>query len=113
MKPLDYTLALPPTVVELRVGPLPRYPRHLSEALINSLDGQLASNVIDTCGHATANGRVRNCFFCADILDFPVISIESDVDGLFLCGRQFSQGLSDFFQNRVSNLIPFFLNEQV
>ncbi len=62
MKPLDYTLALPSTVVELRVGPLPRYPRHLSEGLINSLDGQLASNVIDTCGHATANGRVGNCF---------------------------------------------------
>ena len=80
---------------------------------MNPLEGQLASNVIDTCGHATANGRVGNRFFCTDILDFPVISIESDVDGLFLFGRQFSQGLADFFQNRVFNLIPFLLNEQV
>ncbi len=86
---------------------------YISEGSIDSLEGQLASNVIDTCGHATANGRVGNCSFCADILDFPVISIESDVDGLFLFGRQFSQGLADFFQNRVFNLIPFFLNEQV
>ncbi len=79
---------------------------------MNPLDGQLASNVIDTCGHATSNGRVGDRFFCADILYFPVISIESDVDGLSLFGRQFSQGLADFFQNRVFNRILFFLNEQ-
>ena len=88
-------------------------PRYLSEGSINPLDGQLASNVIDTCGHATSNGRVGNPFFCADILDFPVISIESDVDGLSLFRRQFSQGLADFFQNRFFRLILFCLHEQV
>ncbi len=97
----------------LRLDPASTLPRYLSEGSINPLDGQLASNVIDTCGHATSNGRVGNPFFCADILDFPVISIESDVDGLSLFRRQFSQGLADFFQNRFFRLILFCLNEQV
>ncbi len=73
----------------------------------------MASNVIDTCGHATSDGRVGNSFLCANILDLPVISIEGDVDGLSLFGRQFSQGPADFFQNRIFHLILFFLNEKI
>ncbi len=69
--------------------------------------------MIDTCGHATSNGRVGNPLFCADILDLPVISIESDVDGLSLFGRQFSQGLADFSQERVFHLTLFSLDEKV
>lgn len=60
---------------------------YLSKGSINPLDSQLASNVIDACGHATSNSRVGNPFFRADILDFPVISIESNVDGLSLFRR--------------------------